>query len=283
MISLGLLGYPLSHSLSPKLHGAAFKAMGKEGEYRLYSIPPENLKELGDLLGLVRSGEITGLNVTIPYKQTVLSYLDDVSPSAEGIGAVNTISLEKGRLIGLNTDAPGFLADLCRAFPRGFRAKKAIILGAGGAARAVVYILLKEGWEVTLAVRKADIGQGALLISSMKQQFIGAELSQVLMECEELSRILDQVSLIVNATPVGMYPETEKSPWPEGVKFPQVAAVYDLIYNPRETCLIRRARSAGLRTTSGIGMLVEQAALSFEIWTGYRPPREPLFAEVEAI
>jgi shikimate dehydrogenase len=283
MISLGLLGFPLSHSLSPKIHAEALKAMGREGEYRLYTIPPDDTKSFANLLGKVRDGEIQGLNVTIPHKQAVIPFLNELTSSAEGIGAVNTISLTNHRLIGQNTDAPGFMADLHRAFSKGFSQMSAIVLGAGGAARAVVYALLNEGWHVVLAVRKEDISQGAQLISSMKIQGVNTEITQVLMDSEGLLPMLKRSSLIVNATPVGMYPEIKNSPWPEGLKMPENAAVYDLVYNPRETTLIQQAKSAGLMTASGIGMLVEQAALSFEIWTGFSPPREILLAAAEAI
>ena len=281
MISLGLIGYPLSHSLSPRLHMAAFKALGLDGEYRLYPVAPEDIDGLIKIAGCIRNGELQGLNITIPHKQSILPLVDELAPSAKVIGAVNTISFENNKLIGHNTDAPGFLSDLRRYLPNEFSEKKSIVLGAGGAARAVVYALLMDNWTVSLAVREADVEQAALLIASITHEVNGGEIRSVLIEVDELSPHLDGINLIVNATPVGMFPESGNSPWPRGLFFPKGAVVYDLVYNPRETAFIQQARAAGLRTGSGIGMLVEQAALSFEIWTGQVPPRDHMCASVE--
>jgi shikimate dehydrogenase len=281
MIYLGLTGFPLSHSLSPRLHNAALKALNLQGKYELYPISPDDKSGFSALLARLREGELRGLNVTIPHKQTVLSYLDDLSSSARAIGAVNTIILEKGKLIGHNTDAPGFLADLYRSFPNGFLQKHAMVLGAGGAARAVVYALIKDGWSVTLSVRKADVHQAAELIDSFRQVIDGNEIQSILMETGSMLPYRKSADLIVNATPLGMSPSVEYSPWPEELAFFAGAAVYDLVYNPRQTTFLRQAGQAGLRTASGIGMLVEQAALSFEIWTGKAPPRDVMFSQVE--
>ena len=282
MISLGLIGYPLSHSLSPRLHASALKAAGLEGNYQLYPVAPEDKSGLARLAERMRLGELNGLNVTIPHKQSVMEFLDEMSPSARVIGAVNTLIWKNNRLVGENTDAPGFLSDLHRSVPAGFLAKKAIVLGSGGAARAVVYGLLHEGWDVSLAVRKADIDQASQLILSMEPIREDHSITSVLLEATNLKPCLDEVDLIVNTTPLGMFPEIENSPWPKGLLFPSSPVIYDLVYNPRETAFLSQTRRAGLRVFSGIGMLVEQAALSFEIWTGIRPPRDVLFSEVEA-
>ena len=282
MIRLGLIGYPLSHSLSPKLHGAAFKALGLDGEYQLYPVAPDDSEGLAKLAGRVRKGELHGLNVTIPHKQTVVLLLDELTPSAQAIGAVNTLYLKNERLIGHNTDAPGFLADLATFLTNGVIEKKALVLGAGGAARAVVYALLTDGWNVTLAVRRADVGQAEALIESFKRQAGAGSMRSVLLEAGDLSQLGSGMRLVVNATPNGMSPETEISPWPVGLPFPHEAAVYDLVYNPRQTRLVQEARTAGLRATTGLGMLVEQAALSFACWTGRDVPREVMFAAAEA-
>ncbi len=281
MISLGLIGYPLSHSLSPRLHTAALAAACLEGEYHLYPIAPEDGEGLANLTDRMRQGEIQGLNVTIPHKQTVMACLDDLSPSARAIGAVNTIVMKDGRLIGENTDAPGFLADLHRAVPKGFKNKNAIVMGAGGAARALVHALLSEGWMITLAVRQADIPQAAQLIAALRGRTDNSVRS-VLLDVDNLKPCLENTDLIVNATPLGMFPEVSGDPWPDGLSFPPNVVVYDLVYNPRETALLRQAREEGKTAVSGMGMLIEQAALSFEAWTGFRPTREVLFQAVEA-
>ena len=156
--NLGLIGYPLGHSLSPKIHAAALKACNLQGNYSLFPIPPEDTQGLKDLLAHVRTGEIHGLNVTIPHKQNVIQFMDELTPTAQAIGAVNTICMRENKLIGDNTDAPGFLADLKKVMGNG-RSEigySALVLGAGGSARAVVYALLNDGWEVTLAARRLE-------------------------------------------------------------------------------------------------------------------------------
>jgi len=260
MIRLGLTGYPLGHSFSPLLHAAALRACDLDGEYSLYSVPPEGTSALAELLGRVRTGELTGLNVTVPHKQSVIPLLDELTPAARAIGAVNTIFLKDEKLIGDNTDAPGFLADLKKLIddPR-----SALVLGAGGAARAVVYALHKSGCEVVIAARRVE--QAAELAARFPN------VRAIPLSIETLDGLHAQ--LIVNTTSVGMFHDTDKSPWPSGAAFPDNAAVYDLVYNPRETLLVRQARAAGLRAVSGLGMLVEQAALAFEIWTGRKIER----------
>ncbi len=266
MIHLGLTGFPLGHSLSPKIHAAALKAAGLEGEYLLYPVSPDDPAALAALVNRLRSGELQGLNVTIPHKQAVIPLLDDLTPSARSIGAVNTIFVQDGRLIGHNTDAPGFLADLARLLENRKskiqNPKSALVLGAGGAARAVVAALLSDGWMVTLAVRSADLSQA----QQLSQQHSSLITFHALDELPALD--LSALTLIVNTTPLGMSPETETCAWPAALDFPPTAAVYDCVYNPRETLLVKRARAAGLPAETGLGMLLEQAALAFEIWTG---------------
>lgn len=160
MIQLGLIGYPLGHSLSPKIHAAALKACGLEGQYSLFPIAPEDKQGLKDLLARVRAGEITGLNVTIPHKQNVIEFMDELTPTTQAIGAVNTIYMRENKLIGDNTDAPGFLSDLKRVSNSSFSIPhSALVLGAGGSARAVVYALANDGWNVTIAARKIEQAQ----------------------------------------------------------------------------------------------------------------------------
>jgi shikimate dehydrogenase len=280
MIELGLTGYPLGHSLSPKLHAAAFKSVGLEGDYQLYPVAPDDPSGLPQLLGRVRSGELQGLNVTIPHKQMVIPFLDELTPSAQAIGAVNTVYLKDGKLFGHNTDAPGFTVDLKRSL--GVQSVgKVLVLGTGGAARAVVYALLTSGWDVTLAVRAADVGMAEALMESFKRVTAYGVSGYVLLEAEPLKPLLNGIQLVVNTTPLGMSPEVDVTPWPEGLPYPPQAAIYDVVYNPRETLFIKQARAAGLRAETGLGMLVSQAALSFETWTGRAPSIDAMFAAVE--
>lgn len=275
MIRLGLIGYPLGHSLSPKIHTAALHACGLDGEYLLFPVHPDDKQGLGDVLSRVRSGEITGLNVTIPHKQNMIPLLDELTATATAIAAVNTIYLRDNKLIGDNTDSPGFLSDLnqflsSRQFEIADR-KSAIVLGAGGSARAVVYALLNDGWKVTVAARQIEKAQ-PLVVQFENIKVIKFDLSTFQ---------LSNVQLIVNTTPLGMLPNIDQSPMHKNVKLRKDIIIYDLVYNPRETKLVSDARAQGLSATTGLGMLIEQAALAFETWTGHNPPRDILWNAVE--
>ncbi|MBM3126647.1 MAG: shikimate dehydrogenase [Chloroflexi bacterium] len=275
-MQLGLVGYPLEHSLSPAIHTTALRACGLDGTYSLFPISAEDLQELKFLLDRVRNREIAGLNVTIPHKLNVIPLLDELSSLALAVGAVNTIYLKDGRLFGHNTDVQGFLNDLNR-----FKGdwdqhkdsyKSALVLGAGGSARAVLHALVMDGWRVTLAARRLE---QAREIASRLEHVNSVELSPRL-------PLIQNLRLVVNTTPVGMDPAREDSPWPQGLPLPN-AAFYDLVYNPRETKFLQDARKAGLPAVTGKGMLIEQAALAFEIWTGRCPPRAALWEAVTGL
>ena len=283
MIKLGLIGYPVSHSLSPKIQSAALKACDLEGEYSLFPIGPDDMQALKDLLARVRSGEITGLNVTIPHKQNVIPFIDELTPTAKAIGAVNIIYMRANQLIGDNTDAPGFLVDLKRFLslecdsllsPRQALApalqKVALVLGAGGSARSVIYALLNDGWHVTISARRIEQAQ------QLASQFEGVYAITLNLQTFQPSNL----QLIVNTTPLGMTPNLDQSPLPENLSLSKHTRIYDLVYNPRETRLVRDARSQGLQATTGLGMLIEQAALGFELWTGIKPPKDILYTSV---
>ena len=275
MIKLGLIGYPLGHSLSPKIQNAALNSCGLDGSYSLFPIRPDDKQGLKDLLACVRSGEIVGVNVTIPHKQNVIEFLDELTPTAKTIGAVNTIYLQGNKLIGENTDAPGFLSHLKKFLTTETRRHgdlRALILGAGGAARAVAYPLTRDGWQVSLAARRTE--QANELAKQM------AEVRVIEYNVKTFEHF--NVQLIVNTTPLGMTPNIDQSPWPRGLPFPSRAAIYDLVYNPPETRLVKDARAQGLPATTGLGMLIEQAALAFEIWTGRKPQRQSLVDAVRS-
>lgn len=281
MIYLGLVGYPLEFSLSPIIHATAMKYCGVEGSYSLFPVSPDDLKGLKDLLYRVREGKLAGLNITIPYKQNVIPMLDELTPVAQAIGAVNTINMKNGKLIGDNTDAPGFLADLHTQLAAEIRdwkkGQKVLVIGAGGAARAVVFGLVKDGWKVVITARRPD--QVKALIAQFPDH--ASCLTWIDYDSAGFKTAISNVRLVINTTPVGMSPAVEKSPWPAGVPLPDQAIFYDLVYNPRETKFVMGARYSGLRAFSGLGMLVEQAALAFKIWTGFDVPREPLFTALE--
>ncbi|HCK66291.1 MAG TPA: shikimate dehydrogenase [Anaerolineae bacterium] len=276
MIHLELIGYPLGHSLSPKIHTAALKACGLEGKYSLFPIHPDDKQGLESLLNQVRAKQIYGLNVTIPHKQNVIEFMNELTPTAKSIGAVNTIYLKDEKLIGDNTDALGFLADLKNFI--GNReleiGKSVLVIGAGGSARAVVYALLNDGWNVTISSRRIE--QSEQLANSFSNYPLSIIHSSNLPTFQ-----FSNFQLIVNTTPIGMTPNINESPLPENLSLPSNVFIYDLVYNPRETKLVRDARLQGLNSTTGLGMLIEQAALAFETWTGFNPPREILWQAVE--
>ena len=280
MIKLGLIGYPVGHSLSPKIQNAALKASGLEGDYSLFPVAPDDMQALKNLVESVRSGEMTGFNVTIPHKQNVIPFMDEITPIAQSIGAVNIIYRRGDKLIGDNTDAPGFLADLKRfltTVPDGDDKTlrhgdlNALVLGAGGSARAVLYALMKDGWQVSLASRRPEqAGQLALI-------FPGIHIREYNLPTFQLSNF----QLIINTTPIGMTPDIDQSPLPENTVLSKQTKIYDLVYNPRETKLVQDARAQGLQATTGLGMLIEQAALGFTLWTGIQLPDEIFRSAVE--
>jgi shikimate dehydrogenase len=273
-IQLGLIGYPVGHSRSPQLHHAALRAMGLAGEYRLFAISPlpEGQVALAELVNRLRSGQLHGLNVTIPHKQNVLSLLDERSSLVQRTGTANTLYVRDGRLCGDTTDVPGFLDDLRQLLPGPPQRQTALVLGAGGSARAVTVALHEAGWQITLAARRTE--QAAGLAASL-----GLAINIIGLTARELTG-LGGLDLVVNTTPAGMHPLVDASPWPDEVPFPDGAAVYDLIYNPLETLLLRQARQAGHPARNGLGMLVEQAALSLERWTGLPVPRQAMMEAV---
>jgi shikimate dehydrogenase len=288
---LGLTGWPLEHSLSPTIQAAALYALGLDGDYRLFPVPPlpEGAAALEERIDTVRRGELHGLNVTIPHKQAVLTFLDALTPVAQSAGAANTIYHKDGQLVGDNTDVQGFLTDLksiaghlflegASRNPRS--APHALILGAGGAARGVVYGLAKSGWNIHVAARRLQ--QAEALVSALRAPSgSGIGSRSLYLDCLPLDRaaisdLLPAISLLVNTTPLGMFPKVDASPWPAGLPYPPLAVAYDLIYNPLETAFVRLARADGLTASNGLGMLIEQAALSFEIWTGRTAPRQAM-------
>ncbi|MFZ5810199.1 MAG: shikimate dehydrogenase [Chloroflexota bacterium] len=278
--TFGLIGYPLHHSLSPRIHQQFLREFNLSGNYHLYPIPEDENKGQAfvELLAKMRKGELHGLNVTIPHKQNIVSYLDALDGDAEILQAVNTVYWDGKKLIGANTDVQGFWMDLSR-FLHLAEGGRALVIGAGGAARAVVYALLKGGWEVVLAARKVD--QARDLMKNYLQRFPGGQdsipvfpISLETINTHQVERLGD-VRLIINATPLGMAGHAQISPLPNDFSISTGTMVYDLVYNPPETALLKWARSKGAKIANGLGMLMEQAALAFERWTGKKPTLIP--------
>jgi shikimate dehydrogenase len=248
---LGIVGHPLSHSLSPVLHNWGFRQSGFPGVYLRWELPPERLP---GFIEAVRTLPIHGVSVTIPHKQKIVSYLDGISPAAAQVGAVNTLYWREGRLLGENTDVDGFNAPLLHA---GMRPKTALVLGAGGAARAVVAGLQRLGVK-KVWVSSRDPGKSVAL---------AREFEAGMLPWRERGDM--PAELVVNATPLGMKGGWEaRSPWPTD-RFPAgVECVYDLVYNPEETILVQLARRSGIRVLSGLSMFLHQGLAQFLLWTG---------------
>ncbi len=269
----GLAGWPLIRSLSPALHRAALRACGLIGEYELYRIPavPAGEPQLADLLQRLRAGELDGLNLTVPHKLDIIPHLDQLAATAREVGAVNTIIRLANSLVGENTDAAGFWEDIS---PRlvSPAPQAALILGAGGAARAVVYALASHGWQVTVAAQRPE--QAAALAAGFSHLTPPPGAAGQPLD-DQAAWLGDMdANLVVNTSPLGMSPNETISPWPVGLPLPAACLVYDLVYDPPLSVFIRQARSQGLVAANGLGMLVNQAAHSFLLWTGL--PEESL-------
>lgn len=255
-----LFGDPVAHSLSPLIHNVAFRAARVDAVYRANQVCAQELEAAVEVL---REPRALGANVTIPHKQTVVRYLDTLTPEAETIGAVNTVVREEGgQLRGDNTDAAGFLHGLDIAALHGV---PALIFGAGGAARAVVYALLTELQPETLTLVARRPAQAEALAADLADLDGDGALRAV--PRAEAAIAVRSSHLIVNATPLGMHPNTDGTPWTDASAFHSGQTVYDLVYAPAETRLLREAAARGAETVGGLAMLVGQAAAAFERWT----------------
>jgi len=269
-----LIGWPLAHSISPAMHNAAFHALELQGEYSL--LPVEREEDLRAVLTRLKSDpDWKGANVTVPYKEKVVPYLQKLEGAAARLKAVNTIARKGKALIGHNTDMPGFLADLDRK-GYDFRGRKVMVIGSGGAARAVVLGLVECRCHVSLI---AVIREQA---DTLARELGDGRVEVITWNEPSLTERVRSASLVVNTSPVGMWPNIEASPWPESIPFPEKGGVYDVVYNPTETRFTRDAKSRGLKAAGGVGMLVEQGALSFELWTGAPAPRDVMLQAAQA-
>jgi len=266
-----LIGDPVEHTMSPAMHNAAYKKLGLDYVYVPFHVKPD---ELAKAVAGLRALNVRGFNVTIPYKVSVIPLLDGLDPLAEKIGAVNTVVNTEGELLGCNTDAEGFLQALLEngIKPQG---KRVVVLGAGGASRAITYILAKNGARVTIVNRQQEL-DWAEDISQLIQKDLGQEVK--VYELGQLAGVIENTDLLVNATSVGMSPASQDSPVP-ALLLRKVPAVFDIVYNPIETRLLREAKAAGARTIGGVDMLAWQGALAFEKWTGQKAPLDLMRGE----
>lgn len=259
----GLIGDPVEHSMSPAMHNAAFKKTGLDYIYLPFRVTPENLP--GAISGL-RSLNLRGMNVTIPHKVSVIPLLDELEPMAKKIGAINTIVNDNGYLKGYNTDAEGFLKSLSEKdiAPSG---KKIVILGAGGVSRAISFTLAEQGAEIAILSRSQKI-EWAEKLTINKSKVLAMELNDT-----NLKSVLSHADILVNATSVGMSPDTDNTLVPQELFRPGML-VFDVIYNPEKTRLLADAEKAGAVAVGGLDMLIWQGALSFELWTGIKAPAD---------
>ncbi|OGC06530.1 shikimate dehydrogenase [candidate division WOR-1 bacterium RIFOXYD2_FULL_36_8] len=274
MKKTGLIGYPLGHSISPAMHNAAFKALGIDAEYSLYEVRPE---ELGDEVDDFRGNDYLGFNVTVPYKCDLMRYVDDVTKLADLIGAINTVVNRDDKLIGYNTDGPAFIQSLNEDGNFDPKDKIAVVLGAGGAGRAV---------SVMLAESKAKKIIISDVISEKAEELAGYINAELHCKCkfipiDGIGGIIKEAQLLVNSSPIGMYPKVEEIPLPYDCELHSHLVVYDLVYNPRESRLLKKAKEAGAKAISGLGMLVRQGALAFSIFTDEEPPIEIMWEAAE--
>jgi shikimate dehydrogenase len=259
----GIFGHPVEHTFSPGMHNSAFKKLGIDACYVPFAVPPENLEYA---VRAVLPLGLRGLNITVPHKERVLAFLDELSEEARLIGAANTIEVRKGRLIGHNTDGRGFLRSLREHGGLDPKGKKFLFIGSGGAARAVSFSLALAG-AAALVFRDLDSRKASLLANDIREK---TGVSAITIGQEALREHAADADCLINASPLGLK-RTDPLPLPaELVKRKHL--ICDLVYNPPETALLNLAKKRHAKRLSGLGMLLYQGVIAFEIWTGEKAP-----------
>ena len=262
----GVIGDSLSHSLSPAIIQAAFDAAGVEARYEAWSTPPD---ELEARVASLREGDVLGANVTIPHKEAVASLLDRLDGRAETLGAVNTIVNEGGQLVGYNTDVTGFARALREDANFDIQGKRTVVIGAGGGARAVALALVEARASIIYVCGRSPRKIDKLVADLRGLTAAGVTITWSYWQAGTFMRMLPEAELLVNCTPVGTRGSETESESPVASEYlPAAGVVFDLVYNPPETPLLRAAKERGAKAVSGLGMLVYQAAESFRLWTG---------------
>ncbi len=276
---VGLLGYPVAHSRSPRIHNTAFRAQGLNYVYLALPVAPADVAVA--VAGLKTLG-FAGANVTVPHKQAVLPLMDALSPQADAVGAVNTVVCRRHdgavTLFGDNTDVAGFLAPL-HPFAGDLHGASMLVFGAGGAARAVAYALLSAVRPARLTVAARTPAKAERLARDLAPFDATGALRVVALA--EAAAAVRAARLLVNATPLGMHPHSEGTPWPHAEDFSEGQVVYDLVYEPEQTRLLRQASARGARTLGGLEMLILQAAAAYAQWTGREMPLEVVRAALQ--
>ena len=264
---LCIIGNPIEHSMSVTMHNAAIQKIRLDYRYVAFNVCP---KDLSNAINGLKSLNIKGANVTIPHKISVMKYLDKIEPMAKIIGAINTIKNENGILIGRNTDGEGFLKSI-KESGYNLENKKIVIFGAGGAARACAFYLAKEVKKITI-INRSNPGMNDL-ISKLNSKFNISIQGINLSKAEDIKKEIADSDMIVNTTPVGMYPNVNESPVKQSWLHRNLFVV-DIIYSPIQTKLLQEASSIGCNILSGVNMLINQGAIAFEWWTGISPDKK---------
>ncbi|MBB3906933.1 shikimate dehydrogenase [Anoxybacillus rupiensis] len=257
----GVIGCPVHHSLSPLMHNGVFQQLGIEAYYHAFHVEKDQLPAA--IQGLKALG-IAGANVTIPHKTAVMPLLDEIDEMAQRIGAVNTIVNENGRLIGYNTDGPGFVRALCEETKTVIKGKRILLVGAGGAARGIYFALASE------QAARIDICNRTRSTATQLIEEADVSIDSSVYSIEEAEKHLDEYEIIINTTPVGLYPNVEAMPLSLD-RLEADTVVSDIIYNPLETKWLQEARQKRAIVQNGVGMFIYQGALAFEKWTGIFP------------
>ena len=264
--TLGIFGHPISHTLSPVMHNAVIKALGLDMAYLPFEVKPPNLKEA---INGIKSLGIIGVSITIPHKESVIRFLDDISEEARLVGAVNTIVNKDRKLVGYNTDGSGYMASLKEELGFNPKSKRIIIIGAGGAARGILAALATQKPK-SITVANRTLSRAVSLIKAFKGKFRDTRFEAINLDDNMLKMSFNSVDLLINTTSVGM--KQSKALKIPLETLPKIAIVSDIIYNPLETLLLKKAKKFGLTTHGGLGMLVHQGARSFKLWTGMDAP-----------
>ncbi|MEJ1933727.1 shikimate dehydrogenase [Nostoc sp. NIES-2111] len=259
---LGVIGHPVEHSLSPVMHNAALAQLGLDYAYLPFPIAPDNLEVA--IAGLASIG-IVGFSVTIPHKQAIIPLLDEISPVAQAIGAVNTVTRRGNQWVGTNTDIEGFISPLQTTYQQDWTQKIAVILGNGGAARAVVAGCHQLGFAEIHVV-----GRNVQRLEEFRHSWENSTVGENLQvhSWDHLAKLIPQANLLVNTTPIGMYPKIDESPLiiEELADLPEGAIAYDLIYIPQPTQFLQKAQQQGAIAIDGLEMLVQQGVAALKIW-----------------
>ncbi len=263
---LCVIGHPIEHSMSPIMHNAAIQDLGLDYLYIAFDVPPNKLKEA--LKGL-KTLNIKGINITLPHKENAINFIDKVDEIAQKIGAINTIKNEGGFLMGRNTDAEGANKALIDAGCE-ITGKNVVLIGAGGAAKAVSYSLVSDTNKITI-INRTEV-RAKKLASELKSR-AGLNIESKKYSKNILKEEISNADILINATPIGMFPAIDISPVSKKILHSDLF-VFDLIYNPLETQLIKDSKEIGCQTLSGLDMLVNQGALAFEWWTNRKPNLE---------